>query len=108
MIFSIQAIFDMSMRCLQLRDDVSREDIDEFCSCLNPALLAAPRAAEENHHLGVAEGRLGLLFSDLYVICHDLSSKASEMAKISPAKGSLAQNLKVTELLFVTSYICLA
>lgn len=62
---SAQAIYDCALNCLRLRDDVTTKEIREFKSALTQALKMAPIAADENAKLGIAEGRLGLLYADV-------------------------------------------
>lgn len=83
----------MARYCLRLRDDITADDIKEFCEGLRPALNAAPLAAEENCRLEVAEGRLGLLFADLAVLIN--ATKQTDRGAKSATQESLAQKLKV-------------
>ena len=53
-------------QCLQIRDDVDEEDLNDYLDMLAPALSAAPAAAGYNEGQGVAEGTLGPLYDRLY------------------------------------------
>lgn len=86
-----------------MRDDINKEDLDFFCQQLVPALSTASLIAQENEANGIAEGRLGLLFSDLVpkdaltgsgVQRNTLAQKLKNMSNIP----SLYGNTKVKRL----------
>lgn len=91
---SAQAIFDVVMHCLRMRDDVSSDDMSAFAACIHPGLIAAPHAAAENHEMGIPEGRLGLLYADLMALVSlGITEWMTKLHKSATA-GSLAQKLK--------------
>ena len=64
-IIYIKAILQTALSCLRLRDDFDKSDFELLQSHLSPAIECAPTAIIENESLGVAEGRLGLLYNAL-------------------------------------------
>jgi hypothetical protein len=92
---SAQAIYDVVMHCLRMRDDIDADEISAFAACIHPALVAAPQAADENNDMGIAEGRLGLLYADLMaLVATQGQGMIKQQMNKSATAGSLAQKLK--------------
>lgn len=69
--------------------DFDEADVLSLQQALQPALRAAPRAAEENTRLGIPEGRLGLLYADLIAECPVDTTMMHQPTASSPSSGTL-------------------
>eukprot|EP01035_Chromulina_nebulosa_P016875 gene16875-22363_t len=88
---SAQAIFDILFLCMSLRNDVTLDETEILRSSLKPAMNTAPIVAQENVDNNIAEGRLGLLYSDLNTMI--LSAVGTKPKRFS-SLPSLARKLK--------------
>lgn len=69
------AIKEVMEAVFRLRQDLTKRQLDEVLSQINPLLLTASEAARENEAQNIAEGRLGLLLFD--VIPAELKNKST-------------------------------
>eukprot|EP00595_Chromulina_sp_UTEXLB2642_P002195 CAMPEP_0196768334 /NCGR_PEP_ID=MMETSP1095-20130614/42636_1 /TAXON_ID=96789 ORGANISM="Chromulina nebulosa, Strain UTEXLB2642" /NCGR_SAMPLE_ID=MMETSP1095 /ASSEMBLY_ACC=CAM_ASM_000446 /LENGTH=771 /DNA_ID=CAMNT_0042137793 /DNA_START=1614 /DNA_END=3928 /DNA_ORIENTATION=- len=88
---SAQAICDILFLCMSLRNDVTSDEIETLRNSLKPAMNTAPIVAQENVDNNIAEGRLGLLYSDLNTMI--LSAVGTKPKRFS-SLPSLARKLK--------------
>ena len=61
------AILWFTEACLELREDVDEDDLEDVGALLGPAVASAPDAAYFNDQNGIAEGRLGAVYDALYL-----------------------------------------
>jgi hypothetical protein len=61
-----EAIEWFAITCLKVRDDVDEDDIEEFKSVIEPAVLSAPHQGDYNEVNQIMEEYLGTIYDSLY------------------------------------------
>jgi hypothetical protein len=75
---SAEAIGWFVTACLELRDDVDEDDLEEVSMLLEPGLNSAPNAAFYNDQNGIAEGRLGPVYDALYLLAGEPNYRGAD------------------------------
>lgn len=63
---SSEAIEWFAVTCLRMRDDVDEDDIEDFKSLIEPAVLSAPHQGDYNEVNQIMEEYLGTIYDSLY------------------------------------------
>lgn len=84
---SAQAVHDLAMACIKLRDDIDEEELAESQMMLLPALQHATELAHQYEVDGVVEGQLGLLY--LEVVPH-----SAQLAQSGKKGNKMSQKLR--------------
>ena len=64
---SAAAIHYVTMRCIKMRDDLDKDEVEEYIHLLKPALAQANLLAQQYELDGISESQLGLLYLDIDV-----------------------------------------
>lgn len=81
---SAEAIYYVTIRCIAMRNDCDKCEVDEYVEILKPALQQASLLARQYEIDGVGESQLGLLYLD--IMPHDSTTGNRER------RGSSSQN----------------
>lgn len=80
---SAAAIHYVTMRCIKMRDDLDKEEVEEYIHLLKPALAQANLLAQQYELDGISESQLGLLYLDI-----DITIDVEKITKESDSYGN--------------------
>ena len=80
---SAAAIHYVTMRCISMRDDLDKEEVEEYIHLLKPALAQANLLAQQYELDGISESQLGLLYLDI-----DITIDVEKITKESDSYGN--------------------